>query len=155
MSMVPHSAAIGIQMIELADGHAKVCIPYSEHLIGDPASGVIHGGVITAALDNASGMAVHSALGRATSIATLDLRIDYMKPATPDREVTCVADCYKVTRNVAFVRGSAYHDTPDDPIATTVATFMIESNQTRKLHADPAQPREPEPKPGSSDGDAP
>jgi acyl-coenzyme A thioesterase PaaI-like protein len=58
-------------------------------------------------------------------IATLDLRIDYMKPATPGRDLLARAECYKVTRNVAFVRGVAYHDDPSDPIATTVATFML------------------------------
>ncbi len=58
-------------------------------------------------------------------IATLDLRIDYMKPATPGKDLLARAECYKLTRNVAFVRGVAYHDDPSDPIATSVATFML------------------------------
>lgn len=132
--MVPHSAALGVQIVSLRDGHAELCVPYAPHLVGDPSTGVVHGGVITAVLDNASGMAVHSRLERATSIATLDLRVDYMKPAEPGREILARAHCYKTTRNIAFVRGVAFHDRPEDPIATTVATFMISSNETRKLH---------------------
>ena len=85
-------------------------------------------------LDSASGAAVGGALAAARGagapsgwrpIATLDLRIDYMKPATPGRDLMARAQCYKLTRNVAFVRGVAYHDDPEDPIATSTATFML------------------------------
>jgi len=124
---IPHSLAIGMRMIEAAGGVALMCVPYDARLVGNPATGVLHGGVITSVLDSASGAAVGSALGGSgwRPIATLDLRIDYMKPAAPGRDVMARAECYKVTRNVAFVRGVAYHDDPSDPIATTVATFML------------------------------
>ena len=107
-------------------------VPYAEHLVGDPDSGVLHGGVITAALDNASGHAVrkHADLGPEQMMATLDLRIDYMKPATPQKDLIVEAECYKITRNVAFVRGTAFHDNPDDPVATSVATFMLGTRST-------------------------
>jgi uncharacterized protein (TIGR00369 family) len=117
-----------MRMIEARDGVALMCVPYDPKLVGNPATGVLHGGVITSLLDSASGAAVGSAMragGPWRPIATLDLRIDYMKPATPGRDLLARAECYKVTRNVAFVRGVAYHDDPSDPIATTVATFML------------------------------
>ena len=59
------------------------------------------------------------------AIATLDLRIDYVKLGTPRRDVVIHTHCYKVTRNVAFVRGVAYHDDEDDPIASATGTFML------------------------------
>jgi acyl-coenzyme A thioesterase PaaI-like protein len=65
--------------------------------------------------------------GEARAIATLDLRIDYMKPATPHRDVIARAVCYAMTRNVAFVRGAAFHDDERDPIATAAATFMLDT----------------------------
>jgi len=117
-----------MRLIEARDGVALMCVPYDAKLVGNPATGVLHGGVITSLLDSASGAAVGSAMragGPWRPIATLDLRIDYMKPATPGRDLLARAECYKVTRNVAFVRGVAYHDDPADPIATTVATFML------------------------------
>jgi uncharacterized protein (TIGR00369 family) len=125
---IPHSRAIGMRFIEARDGVALMCVPYDPKLVGNPATGVLHGGVITSVLDSASGAAVGSRThvgGAWRPIATLDLRIDYMKPATPGRDLMARAECYKVTRNVAFVRGVAYHDDPSDPIATTVATFML------------------------------
>ena len=63
-------------------------------------------------------------------IATLDLRIDYMRPAEPGKTIKAHAHCYKVTQNVAFVRGAAYHDeNEDEPIATSVGTFMLAANR--------------------------
>ena len=111
-------------------GKATLRVPYGSHLVGNPDTGVIHGGVITSTLDNASGMAVHTALDDWVPIATLDLRIDYMKPASPGRDFFAHAHCYKVTRSIAFVRGVAYHDSADDPIATAAATFMLSSELT-------------------------
>lgn len=133
---IPHSRALGLRVVETGDGHALFRVPWNERLIGNPATGVLHGGVVTSALDSASGAAVHSALasrsGSGRSIATLDLRIDYMKPATPGRDVLAAAHCYKLTTNIAFVRGVAYHDDPEDPIATTVAAFMLGSPDRRR-----------------------
>ena len=60
-----------------------------------------------------------------TTPQTLDLRIDYLKAATPGREIFGGAACYKLGHELAFVRGGAYHDTPDDPIATSSAIFMF------------------------------
>jgi uncharacterized protein (TIGR00369 family) len=128
LAHIPHAAAIGMRLVSRTDGKCVVRVPYAEHLVGDPDTGVIHGGVITALLDNASGMAVRSGgipPSEERTMATLDLRIDYMKPATPGKDLMARAECYKLTRNVAFVRGVAYHDDPADPIATSTATFML------------------------------
>ena len=109
------------------DDYCELAIPYADHLIGDPDTGVIHGGAIAALLDNAAGMIARpKELPRGTAgIATLDMRIDYMGPAAPRRDVIARAHCFKRTRNVAFVRAVAYQDSVDDPIATCTATFML------------------------------
>jgi uncharacterized protein (TIGR00369 family) len=128
LAQIPHAAAIGMTLVSRSEGTCIVRVPYAEHLVGDPDTGVIHGGVITALLDNASGMAVRSeggAPGEERSMATLDLRIDYMRPAHPRQDLIAEAHCYRMTSNVAFVRAIAYHDDRDDPIASSVATFML------------------------------
>ncbi len=136
LAHIPHAAAIGMTLVSRTNGGCIVRVPYAEHLVGDPDTGVIHGGVITALLDNASGMAVRSDpdgsdIGEERSMATLDLRIDYMRPAHPRQDLYCDAHCYRMTSNVAFVRAIAYHDDPADPIASSVATFMLGTSVPR------------------------
>ena len=128
LAQIPHAAAIGMTLVSRAANSCVVRVPYAEHLVGDPDTGVIHGGVITALLDNASGMAVRSEPndgGEERSMATLDLRIDYMRPAQPREDLFAEAHCYRMTSNVAFVRAIAYHGDRNDPIASSVATFML------------------------------
>jgi uncharacterized protein (TIGR00369 family) len=122
---IPHNKALGMEMLELDRGEAKFKLPYDAKLVGNPDTGVLHGGAITALLDAASGAAVFAALTEWVPIATLDLRIDYLRAAEAGRDVIAHATCYKQTRNVAFTRAVAYHDDPDDPIASSVGTFML------------------------------
>jgi uncharacterized protein (TIGR00369 family) len=126
---VPHNRALGIEVVEMTQAEAIFRLPYDEKLVGNPDTGVIHGGVITALLDGASGAAVFATLTELVPIATLDLRIDYLRPAEAGRAVTARATCYKMTRNVAFTRAVAYHDDPEDPIAHSVGTFMVSTKQ--------------------------
>jgi uncharacterized protein (TIGR00369 family) len=125
LSGVPHAGAIGLHVVEINTSAARTSLAYNPDLVGNPDTGVLHGGVITAMLDNTCGMAVAAKSGMFGQIATLDLRIDYMKPATPGETVFAIAECYKVTKNIAFVRGAAYHTDRADPIATCTAAFML------------------------------
>lgn len=126
---VPHNRAIGLEVERVRAGEAWTRLPWAEHLVGNPVTGVIHGGVISTLMDATCGVAVMAKLGQPMSIATLDLRIDYLKPATPREPIVAWASCFKVTKHVCFVRGAAFHrdeagrDRPDDPIASVAGTF--------------------------------
>ncbi len=135
LDTVPHAKAIGMEIVEIGKASGVLKIPYSEKLIGNPQTGVVHGGVISSLLDTALGLAVICALDELVPIATLDLRIDYMKAATPGQTIYARAECTQMTKTIAFVRGTAYHDTIDDPIAMSVAAFMLKSSSvtTHKL----------------------
>lgn len=121
----PHAVAIGFEVASIARARAVGRIAYREDLIGDPETGVIAGGVIIAALDQICGMAAMAALDELTPVATLDLRIDYMRAATPGRTITLSAHCYKLTRSIAFVRALAFEDEEGDPIANATSAFML------------------------------
>ncbi len=125
MGAIPHVQAIGMTMEAIWASNAVVRVPFDARLVGNPQTGVIHGGVITTILDNVSGMAVFAAMDRLTNTATLDLRIDYMRPATPEQPIYAHAHCIKRTRTIAFVHGTAYNLDGDDPIATSTGAFML------------------------------
>lgn len=128
---IPHAEALGMTLVEVGDGSAVVKLPYAAHLAGNPETGVVHGGVITSLLDNVAGIAVQVRRGTLGSIATLDLRIDYMKPATPGEDILAFAECFRITRSIAFVRGVAYHADRDDPIAAVTCAFMLGTSESR------------------------
>ena len=134
---VPHARALGMKVVDAKRGEGWLSVPYREDLVGNPQTGVIHGGVITSLLDNACGIAVQMVLPERVAIATLDLRIDYMKPATPKLDLMAHTHCYKVTTNIAFVRGTAYHTDESDPIATCVGTFMLAANRATPMPITP------------------
>ena len=125
MHGIPHGREIGMRMHRSSDGVTVLSVPYDERLVGDPDTGVLHGGVITTLLDTASGMAVMS-MARLASVATLDLRIDYMRPATAGEAVFARAECYRLTRSIGFTRAVAYHSDPADPIASASGAFMVQ-----------------------------
>ena len=131
----PQARALGIETVGFETNVAILKIAYKPELVGDPDTGVIAGGVVTTLLDHSCGQAVHSAQKEPSIIATLDLRIDYMRAAEPGKDIFCRAHCYKITRSVAFVRASAYDDNPDDPVATAQAAFMLNSSAGRPMGA--------------------
>ncbi len=121
----PHNRDLLLELVTVGKGSATVRMPYQEKLVGNTETGVIAGGAVTTAMDSVCGVAVYTAMPVPMAIATLDLRIDYMKPATPDRAVMVTADCYRLGRHVAFVRAIAYHDDPAEPIANATAAFSV------------------------------
>ena len=135
VSQIPHAVLLGMQVVEAGPALAVLKLPYRRDLIGDPVRGVVFGGVITTLLDQALGLAVSCALEDLRPIATLDLRIDYLRPAEPGLEMIGRAECYKVTRNVAFARAVAYERDIGDPFATSLATFMLASSMNESAFA--------------------
>jgi uncharacterized protein (TIGR00369 family) len=128
-----YGAISGLQLDRAAPGEAWSSLPYRPVFVGDTETGVLHGGVVTAMLDESCGMAVQLALDGTRAIATLDLRIDYQKPATPGLDIKAHSICYRVTRSIAFVRATAYQESEDDPVATATACFMVGANRTNML----------------------
>ena len=137
VEFVPHNKALGLRFTGFDVGKARLLLPYDPKLVGNPETGVLHGGAISALLDACCGAAVFIKVGGTGSVATLDLRIDYLRPATPNQDVTCVAECFKATRNVAFVRALAYDGDEDDPVAAAAGSFMIFETTARSAGEKP------------------
>jgi uncharacterized protein (TIGR00369 family) len=124
----PQSQALGFQFVSVSRGRGSMRVPWREDLVGDPDTQVIAGGVVTSLLDHTCGLAMSSASapsGGQFGTATLDLRIDYMRPARPRMGVIAEAHCYKLTRTIGFVRAEAWDEDPADPVATAQAAFAL------------------------------
>jgi uncharacterized protein (TIGR00369 family) len=122
---VRHSMLLGMTLEEISEEGLIVRLPYSEKIIGNPETGVIHGGAITSLMDQSCGLAVAQAIAPDFDITpTIDLRIDYMRPAEPKKDVLAYVTAYRKTKSVVFARGVAYQDSQDQPIAHCVANFM-------------------------------
>lgn len=131
--MVPWARHLGFQVTRLERGKVWATQPFAEDLVGAPGSGILHGGVVTTFLDNLCGMSCSTALDEMRFVATLDLRIDYMRPSEPFCEIKAEAECYHFTRTVAFCRAWAYHEDREHVIATAQGAFAI--NQPRPAGA--------------------
>ena len=119
-----HGGLLGIEYRAHGPDWAEIALPYDRQLIGDPESGVIASGPILALMDMATSIGVWLKLGAFHPHATLDLRVDYLRPATPGKTVIGRGECYRITRQIAFVRGQAHDGDPEDPIAHVAGTFM-------------------------------
>src|ERR1700741_356431 len=128
-----YGAISGLMLDRAAPGEAWSGLPYRPVFVGDTSTGILHGGVVTAMLDESCGMAVQLALDGSRASATLALPSDYQKPATPGLDIRAHSKCTRVTRSIAFVRATAYQESEDDPVATATACFMIGANRTNML----------------------
>jgi len=124
MSAIPHAQECGMSIVRLDDAGATAQMPYRPEWLGDTERGVIHTGVVTTLADTISGMAAVMAAGRFEVVATLDLRMDFLRPAQPDLPLVSFAECYRLTRSIAFVRGHTWQADEKEPVATHQATFM-------------------------------
>ena len=125
VSKLGHGGALGIAYRDHGSDWAELGLPYDRKLVGVAESGIIASGPIVSLMDMATSLAIWIRLGRFRHQATLDLRVDYLRPATPGRDIVGRGECYRTTRSVGFVRGLAHDGDPADPVAHVTGTFMF------------------------------
>jgi uncharacterized protein (TIGR00369 family) len=144
VSRTPHMSEIGARITAVAPSRGSMTMPARPEWVGDPLRGQLHPGALTVLADSACGLAVGAALKERAPYATLDLRMDYLRPAGPEADVHCDAHCFRVTRNVAFVRGEVYQADREQPIAVAQASFMLSTPGGKRAAAGtPAEPPSP------------
>jgi uncharacterized protein (TIGR00369 family) len=125
MGRTPFVNALGGEIFVDGPGRVRMRLPYSPRIVGNPDTGVVHGGAVTGFLDQSCGMAVGSAMREPGSFATLDLRVDYMRAAKPGVDLWFEGECIRIAHEVAFARARAYQESIDDPVAIATGTFMF------------------------------
>ncbi|MCF6183147.1 MAG: PaaI family thioesterase [Bacteroidales bacterium] len=78
---IPMAKFIGVKVLEIEEGYVKLFFPYREEFIGDPRSKRLHGGYTATAVDLAGGVAAMTYMTSPDDdVATIDMRIDYVRP---------------------------------------------------------------------------
>ena len=126
-----HGGALGIQYHAHGADWAELALPYNPKLVGNLGTGVIASGPILSLMDMATSLGVWLRADAFVAHATLDLRVDYLRPATPGKTVIGRGECYRLTRSIAFIRGQAHDGDPNDPLAHVAGTFMAPEGYPR------------------------
>jgi uncharacterized protein (TIGR00369 family) len=132
ISGIPYAAASGMKVVDMGPGHASLLLPARHTWTGDTVRKLIHPGCLSVLADTACGVAVGCALDEVEPFATLDLRMDYLRPPVADTDLICRAECHRLSRSVAFVRGELHQPGQSEPVATVYATFMRATANTRR-----------------------
>ena len=120
---VGHGRALGMEFGASGDDWTELVLPWREELVGVTESGILASGAIVSLIDTASGTAVWVAIGKFKPLVTIDMRIDYLRPAFRGESVRARCECTKLTSRIAFTRGTAF--VGDKPIAYSSGTFML------------------------------
>lgn len=119
-----HPGWLGLEYSGHGENWVELKLPWNEKLLGEPDRPILASGPIVSLLDMASGMSIWCTRGTFLPVATLDLRVDYQRPAKERGAVWGRAECYRITKSAAFVRGSAHDGDPQDTVATMAGVFM-------------------------------
>jgi len=125
MRSVGHGRALGLDYRASGENWVELALPWREELVGVPASGILASGAIVSLADTVGGASIWMALGHFQPIVTIDLRLDYLRPAVRNETVIARCECYKLTQSIGFMRGIAHGGDEQRPIAHATGTFML------------------------------
>lgn len=128
-----HNGWLGLTYRDHGPDWVELELPWRADLVGETEREVLASGPIVSLMDMASGLAIWTRMGTFQAIATLDLRVDYARAATPRGNVFGRATCYRTTRSAAFVHGVAHEGDPADPVARMQGAFMTIATDARSL----------------------
>jgi uncharacterized protein (TIGR00369 family) len=127
----PHNLSLGMRVVDAPPPDALVRMPMRPDFVGDPVNRIFHGGPVTVLLDATFVAATYLALDRAIPIATVDLRIDYLKPVSEGEALYALCRCERLTRHIAFLRGHVYVDQPDRIVAMGTSSYMLDTRESK------------------------
>ena len=122
---IPFNRVLGIELVEIAKGRVVLAIPFRPELVGDVQRPALHGGVLSALIDTAGGAAVWTCIAEEDRVSTVDLRVDYLRPARLETLHAC-AEVLRVGNRVGVVTVRAYHpSTPAETMAEGKGVYSV------------------------------
>ncbi len=122
---VGHGQALGLEFRASGENWIELALPWKEQLVGVTETGILASGAIVSLLDTCGGASVWQTLGKFQPAVTIDLRLDYLRPALKGETVIARCKVDKMTRQIAFVSGVAHTGDDGRPVARAVGTFML------------------------------
>lgn len=119
-----HSAMVGIDYVSQGEDWIELSLKWRADLVGVAGDGLIATGAIVSLMDMAGSLAVWKARNEFRPMATLDLRIDYLRPAPTQQTIFGRGRSVKLTKSVAFAEAIAHVGKIEEPVARAVLTFM-------------------------------
>ncbi len=95
----PFHRWLGLRVKSVGDGSVTIAMPWREEFVSNPEVRYTHGGLLATLIDIAADYAIASKLGH--GVPTVDMRIDYHKPALPPDDLIATGRLIKLGRMLA------------------------------------------------------
>ena len=124
------TGAAGFRVVAIQPGYAEVALPRRDDLL--QFFGHFHGGVITALADQAAGMAITSGLPRGRIGVTVELKINFLEPAS-GAELLARAKTLKMSGSIGVATVEIFSN---DGINETLCAFCTATMRALDLPAE-------------------
>lgn len=122
---IPFNRFLGLRLTGLGRGWASATLPFKPELIGDPTRPALHGGVISMMADTLGGAAVFTLIDPGDKVATIDLRVDYLRPGRPE-DLLATAWVIRLGNRVGVASIELSHPgQPDELVAIGKGVYVI------------------------------
>ncbi|MDH3247337.1 MAG: thioesterase family protein [Acidimicrobiia bacterium] len=132
---IPFNRVIGVTLESMSPTGARMEVAHRDELTNNPASGILHGGVVSSILDVVGGLSALSALVFDRELDTLeailevfvrfgtvDLRVDYLRPGLGER-FTASSTVMRSGRRLAVTR-MEFSNEQGTLLATGTGTYV-------------------------------
>lgn len=123
-NQMPANKYLGLKILQLKEGFAKIHIPFKEEFIGDYLQKRWHGGIQASIADSAGGIvALTSMQNFNDKVNTIDIRVDYLHGSEP-KDLFAEAEIIKDGKRIIKVDVKLYHS-KERIIAVARCAFSI------------------------------
>ena len=123
--VIPFNRFLGMRVVDIGEGSASLEVPFRAELVGNPLTRALHGGVISGLLDACGGIALWSSIEPEDMVATVDLRVDYLRPGRPETLVGR-GTVVRLGNRVGVVELRAFHPGSEDaPVAAGMGVYNV------------------------------